>query len=725
MKRFNYRHIICITIILGFLACSVFFFSGALGRLIESCRDIGLSFGFYFCELFEIPHNIMPTINDLPKVPFFDFFKPVVPPEQSTPTVPLPDTADGFVVKWQEFWQLFINGENIKAYFSSIYNFLLTFCKVLVILLPIILVIVLMFRRYLRKQNNNYNNDTKPLRVFKVVAKYTYRPVKQWLIGFYEFLQEHKQYLIISALIWAYNFNFITIFLEFIAYYFYFVVSFDIASLYRQVYKLFIDLSVVFKTIPLFGWIVIGIVALWLFSVKQAYATLNHRERRNMGFLNERGICNEVYGYIGSGKTALLTDISLTYDVQMLNDAFEIILETDMKFVNFPWINLELELKRACCFHEVYDVWSCRRWVRKKFERWIKSPCSEKIFDYDYNTYGLTYDNKLCSVSVWQAIKDYASAYFVYTVQSSYIISNYSIRTDRLMADIGNFPLWNTDFFKRDSRLIESFSRHSHILDFDMLRLGKKMFENNPNRNAFGFGVYVISEIDKERKNSPELQETKRNAVECNQKNDLTNTCVKMSRHACVIANRVFVRIIGDLQRMGSLNSDLGELGDTIGICGDGEMFPVLPFYSPFWLVDMLGTLILSKFYNFYTQYRYNRADNTLFLYLCKMVAFKFFAWHDRINNIFGSQVIELAVENGFKDGNVKQCKWFRQSKKVFSNRYATDCMSAIFESRGEINTVGIDDLAEYADIMASQEELDRQHSHFQREINKILETSN
>ena len=73
MKRFDYRHIICIAITLGFIALGVFVFFGAVGRLIESCRDVGLSAGFYFCELFQIPHNITPTVNDFPKVPFFDF----------------------------------------------------------------------------------------------------------------------------------------------------------------------------------------------------------------------------------------------------------------------------------------------------------------------------------------------------------------------------------------------------------------------------------------------------------------------------------------------------------------------------------------------------------------------------------------------------------------------------------------------------------------------------
>lgn len=72
-KRFDYRHIICIAITLAFILCGVFLYSGALGRLIEGGRDFGLSVGYYFCEIFGIRHNITPTVNDLPKIPFFDF----------------------------------------------------------------------------------------------------------------------------------------------------------------------------------------------------------------------------------------------------------------------------------------------------------------------------------------------------------------------------------------------------------------------------------------------------------------------------------------------------------------------------------------------------------------------------------------------------------------------------------------------------------------------------
>ena len=103
-------------------------------------------------------------------------------------------------------------------------------------------------------------------------------------------------------------------------------------------------------------------------------------------------------------------------------------------------------------------------------------------------------------------------------MQSSLIVSNYSIRTDNRFLEQGNFPLWLTDFFSERGRV---HSRHAHILDFDVLRLGRKVMENNPKAGSFEFGVVGITEIGKERGNNLELKEVKKGTDEANQKNDL------------------------------------------------------------------------------------------------------------------------------------------------------------------------------------------------------------
>lgn len=107
-------------------------------------------------------------------------------------------------------------------------------------------------KRVLDKQNNDYNVDSKHLRRFKKLSDKTYRPAKAWLQSFVDFVKENKAYYIFWACIFAYAFNFFAIAIEFVSYYLYFCMSFDFVNLYRQIYKLVVDLSVVVTKIPLF-----------------------------------------------------------------------------------------------------------------------------------------------------------------------------------------------------------------------------------------------------------------------------------------------------------------------------------------------------------------------------------------------------------------------------------------------------------------------------------------
>ena len=716
MKKINYRHYIAITITLGFIAC-ILFFPNSLGRLFESVRDFGLSVAYYFCEIFQIEHNISPTVNNYPKIPFFDFLRPSSP---SAPSVPIPDNFNDFKNKWFDYWKLFVSKDNFLLYLSSIAYGLKYISYALLILLPAVLLLWLLFRRYLKKTNTDHGKESKPLKAFKRLSDVTYRPVKRFLGGFIDFIKTTPVYLKIWACLWAFYFNLFTIVIEFIAFYLYFVVSFDFGSIYRQIYKFFFDIWTIIDFLPLWSLLLAGIIGLEYMSRNMGYNELYHRERRNRGVINERGVVTVVYGEMGAGKTALITDMSLSAEVELRDMAFEIILESDLKFPNFPWINLEDELKAVISAHTVFSVPSCIQWLRTKFVLWRDKPCKETLFGYDYERFGLEYDDKLSLVNIWSVLKDYACAYLIYIVQNSLLIANYSIRSDNLISDLGNFPLWNTDFFKRDSRLIDSFSRHAHILDFDMLRLGKQMLKNNPNKNAFGFGVYVISEIDKERKNAPELKDVKADSEQCNQKNDLFNVLLKMSRHACVVANRVFIKVFADLQRPESLGADARELGEVVYIDGNKEKTLTLPFFAPFYFFELFYLWTKPKFDNLYTRYRYQRGDNTLFMYLLKNVISAMQHHYERICNTFGSTVLNLEVESGRMDGQAKRRIYFRQDKKIWSGRYATNCLSGIFEERAAVNYIGIDDLPSYQSIMASSTELNYQNSHFQTEINSL-----
>ena len=728
-KRFDYRHIICIAITLGFVALGVFLFFGSVGRIIESVRDFGLSVGYYFCEIFGIEHNITPTVNNYPKYPFFDFT------QTPTPSIPLPETFDGFKEKWTTYWQTWASKDNFFAYLAWLSNALYYAALFVVVIVPAFVVVYFLMRRLLRRENNDYDRDTKPLRIFKRVSAVTYRPVKAWLSSFIGFIRDSGVYWKVWLCLWLFYFNVFTIVLEFIAFYLYFAVSFDFINIYRQVYKLVLDLWTALTFIPLWGWALLTLFLIDRWRKNIGYSVLHHNEMKNRGFINARPIVLMVCGTMGKKKTTMITDIALSQAVMFKDKAFEKILENDLKFPHFPWITLENAVKRAMARHEVYNLATCRKFVNHlsacffaayKYPEYAKSlrrhlrkryalPYDNLCFGYDFERYGFTHDDKLKVVNVWEVVKTYAQLYFIYIIQSSLIISNYSVRTDSLISDMGNFPMWDTDFFKRDSRLIDSFSRHSHILDFDCLRLGRKVIENNPLADSFEFGVIDITEVGKERKNMLELKELKKREDITNQKNDGFNDWLKMIRHSATVDNFPFVKVITDEQRPESWGADARDLCEIVHIRESGETRLAMPF---FFVGELLYSLILGRFVNLYYRYRFTRGDNTLSMHLLKTIAAKAQHYYSGVYNTFGYCPLRVQVESGTQDGQLDENTYYLANKKIYSKRFSTDCFSDFFTQKALRSPVGIDDLAEYATEKATYRELGAQNSYF---INDLL----
>lgn len=711
MKKVDYRHIICIIITLGVVALGVFRFFDSIGRIIEACRDFGLSIAYYFCELFMMPHNIIPTVND-----YANYDLIYNPFGGISPSISLPDSWEGFKVKWGEYWQAFASKENLDGYFAWLGDFLYAFSLVILICLPLVIILILVSRKLLNKQNNDWGEDTGPLKLFKAAANHTYRPAKEWLADFSHFVAEHKAYWGIWLALFALYFNIATIFIEFLAFYFYFVVSFDFVSIYRQVYKLACDLWVPFNFLPWWAWV---IAALWLIDRwrrKIGFARLRHNEMKNRGFINARPIVFMTCGTMGKKKTTMISDMALSQEVMFRDKAFEKFLEEDLKFPYFPWINLENAIKTGMEYHHIYNLATVELYIHKKQRRWLKSSCREKIFNYDYERYGLTYNDKQKIIDIWEVLETYAKLYFIYVIQSSLIIANYSIRSDMLISDLGNFPLWDSDFFERDSRLIDSFSRHAHIIDFDALRLGKKVIEHNPNSDFFEFGVVVITEVGKERKNALELKEIKAAAKESNQKNDGFNDWLKMIRHSATVANYPFVKVITDEQRPESWGADARDLCEIVHIKDSGPTKLAMPF---FFIAELLYSFIFGRFVNAYYKYRHLRGDNTLLMHILKTFAAKIQHYYTGIYNTFGYCALNVQVESGTQDGELSAHKYYLANKKIYSKRFSTDCYSDFFAVKALRSNIGIDDLREYATEKASVDELTRQNSYFVRDLTK------
>lgn len=678
--------ILTVLLTIAFALLGAFVFRSSFIRLFYACKDFGLSVGYYFCETFGIKHSITTTVNTIPEI--------------QTPQVTLPTDFDGFKDNSSQYFSLLFSSGNFNGWLGYITGVLANFAKILVIILPCILVFVLVIKALYKKENIKHGKDTVPLKVFKAASRVTYQPVKRFVAGYIAIIKENSWIWICWVILWALNFNLATIVVEFFAYYFFFAVEFDFATIYIQLVKLFADLKTPFIYFPYWALLFFIYPLFDRFRKRIANLRLRHYEARNCGFINELPIVSLTCGSMGKKKTTAITDMVLSQEVMFRQKAFDILQKNDMKFPMFLWIKFEKALQTEIENDRVYNLATVKCWV-------ISLEQNGELFGYEGERYGLEYDNGLKAENIYSVLSTYAQAYFIYIIQSSLIVSNYSIRTDNLLADSGNFPMWLTDFFPTNFR---RNSRHSHILDFDILRLGKKVLENNPNAGSFEFGVIGITEIGKERGNNLELQEKKKSADEANQKNDRFNSWLKMCRHSATVDKFPFIKVFADEQRPESWGADARDLCDIVNIVSSGELKLAMPFYT---IGDMIAEWAFNRFINLYYDFRFRRGDNTLLVHILKSVTAWLWKRNVKIYNRYGYSVLKIEKERGTMDGKIQRKKYYLMSAKIYRKRFATDCFADYFNDMALRTNVGLNDYREYLTDCASVGELKAQNSYF------------
>ncbi len=722
LKELHPYHYICILITLIFVSLTVFFFSDCFIRIWESLRDLWTSILYYISDIFEFEWNISVTVNDYSSVEW-------------TPIFGLPQTFDEFKVYWNSFWHLLFTKENLFAYLNVLSNVLRISSPLITLVILGVLLMYLFFKRYLSTYNTDRNKDSKALQSCKRAADYTYIPIKRFIKSFVRFVNEVGKYKSLWIFIWLLNFNFIAILIEFFAFYFYFISSFDVLNIYKQVVKLFCDLSPMIAFVPGWMWVIAGLLLFDKFRKSMALAVLRHHEAMNCGFINERPIVMMICGTMGKKKTTMLSDIALLQNKMFREDALQLMIKNELKFPEFPWCNVEHFIRCAVEQHIVYNLvtlkdiiqtWKARfeyaeahpkaaRLYRKKLRRHYGWPFRHNLlFDYDYKRYGMYYDNGLKLESIWDVIESYCKEYLIYTSDGSYIVSNFSVRTDTVCSDLGNLPLYDDDFYSRTSFDVLTNSRYSKIINYNALRLGRKTNDSDPYKDSFEFGTIAITEIGKERKNNLQLQELKRKDEEANQKNDGFNDWLKMVRHSATVDYHPFVKVISDEQRPESWGADARDLCDIVHIRESSDERLAMSFFS---LEELLYSFIFKKFVSLRNRYNHIRSDNTVPMWFFRKLTAKVEGYYTRIYNQFGYCRLDVDVERGTQDGKSDRKHYYLDNKRIYSDRFSTDCFSDFFEAKARRSDIGLADYPEYNTVKASFEELQLQESYFVEDL--------
>ncbi len=728
LQQRDRRHLLCslitlLSVLVGFL------FPNSLPRLAEAFWDLGTSIAYYFCKLlFQDANPISPTINTLPSWQFA--------PELWQRISILPETWEEFLNYWGTFLSLLFDQYNFLFYWYAVTDFLFYASRILLLLMPAFASVILILSKSKSKICTERGKKSKPLIIFEgFLFRYVY-PAVAWCKSFRQFLKDNPGYIRSWLVIWALHFNFFSIGVSLIGYYFYLVSSWDLLSIYTQLLKLQRDVAPVVRFVPGLLWLAFF---WWIYSYvcsTVAFRYLDAAEKANRNVIEQSAIITCVSGEPGLGKTQLITSMALTAQVKLFDDAFDIMLTRAAQFPNFPWQDFRDHLKwlvdrRIICdinqakryiarrktgydyLTECLSFRQLRRTLRKHPEAWYY------FYGYDYIHYRSTYNDELKIIHLYDALESYAAAFLVFSLQSNLLFSNYSIRTDSILKDKGNLPLRNNDFFDRDPEMQEVYSQHAHIIDFDVLRLGRKIKENNEKANGAPVGVIVVSEIDKEFKNMQLLKETKINADETNQKNDLHDAALMMIRHGVVIDYKPFVCVLADLQRPEAWGAGGRELGNVMFIADKSAMQPMLPFYSSYWFTEGIFSWVKKKWNKYYADYQYRRSDETLMVFLLRNVMTAIGNHYERINGLFGMKVLLVEIQSGRLDGNIRKDKWRILAKKDYSKRYRTDCLQSVFD-KVKPNTMHIDDFQQYAGELASRRECELQNSYFQNDVHKM-----
>lgn len=701
MKR-KYITVLNVGVTLGltalwiYLAISVFNISYL--RLAESGKNLWEGLKYYISSVtnFSLPSTV--SVNNYSEIITWNTF--------------LPKDFSAFKEKFVAFWLAFFDISNFKNWIAYSSDMLFTFANILSIAIPCILALIVALKIIYRRPNTTHNKDTVPLKIYKGITKFTVVPLSKFIRQYIRFVKDNKVIYYVWNVVWALNLKLASILIEAISFYLYFAVSFDFSCIYVSVVKLLIDLQVIFKSVPIFILIPIGIYIFERWRRNVALNRLRRLEARNCGFINELPIVSLTCGSMGKKKTTIITDMALSQEVMFRQKALSLLQKADMKFPFFSWISFEMELRKCMEYGTVYNLATCKEWVRLKRSRYLKHGNDYlQLYGYDSKRYGLTYSDALKVYHLFDVLETYAQLYFIYVIESSLIVSNYSIRTDNRFLDEGNFPLWHSDFFTSD---LPTLSRHSHILDFDILRLGKKVIENNKNTGSFEFGVIAISEIGKERGNNLELRDIKKDAENANQKNDLFNSWLKMCRHSATVDNFPFIKVFADEQRPESWGADARELCDIIHIVSSDSPRSAYPFFS---VEDDICKAVFDKFLALYYDFRFIRGDNTLLVYLLKSITARIVHRNVRLQNTYGYSVSVVEKERGTLDGKTEKKKYYLMNKKIYSNRFSTDCFADYFNDMAKRTNIGLNDYKAYQSVRASVEELKLQNSYFIRSL--------
>ena len=734
-KRQKVHIILTAAFLIAALAFSIFRFEMVFGRIVQAVVDLGNSIAFYCLYPFYMEDLVTVTVTDFPP----------------TMETLLPLTFAEFKLFFARFKDLLFDFGTWKAYTLMLIQKMGQVAEVLSpFLIPALALFLVLFIKYRlvdkpkkRKEGeeeppapkypDELLEDSAALEWYKRnVEKRVERPIAREVRAYVEFFAAQRWYVKWAfILVWAYNFNVLTIAIEGLAWIFYVAMSTEYGTFFLQVAKLVCDLAVPFSFFP---WWAEAIIYFKIFDIWRRHVGLKRllkRIEKDDEFLDKHPGALLAYGKQRSMKTALLVTLKKVFERRFRKKAFEKFKLREKQFPYFPWWHVEQIVKRCrdVQFKTLDDMAIFARAVKatveetnkRKFE--FRRVLLRKYYGFDIDCvmkyaeqYNMTYDNGICEVSIWEALERYTQLYFIYSQLTPLDISTVSIREDFTFKDHGYFPIFDGNPFRgtQDSR---KYSQYGHRMKFDIFRPGETFDKATRFEEAVEYGIGVCPEFAKERKNKNTRGTQQDINGRVNQNNDLFDLDTKLRGQIATIDFFDFWVWLLDDQRADSLNAENKDLATGLLIKERSDAQIVMPGYA----IEQLLGIVFGKMRDVikYGIRNRKRKKETLLVHLLDKLYIPFFRHCDRIENFYSVHTLKIKATDEMDGEVLSDCeKLYIPKSFTFNDTYATDAYRVFYRKKYRQADRTLNKIKQFSGLYPTVEEYEEMQSFLVADLN-------
>lgn len=566
--------------------------------------------------------------------------------------------------------------------------------------------------------------ETEQLKRLKKFEAKFIAPIRRWCDAFWkDFLRKRKYYVYLFFIAIAFGFDFVSMAVNLVAWYVNATVGVNINVIIDPV------ISIIFVIIPFFSYLgefgsFLAILAIFLFfRGVDGKQQLKAMQDANTEYVSHAGVSVLIVGPPGIGKTKMLVSMELDYEMLLRSQLNETMRKYAGMFPYFPWERFEKFISIVRQVKMIYSRADLKKLINDDYKKFVEGGSKDRrlVYGYEVDKYETVHFDGGKKVYLIDALLAYGQSWFLYSTRESetdilksLCIANLDIRHS-FEEKKGFKPIIKYDFLGLNNRYSEEFSHHATNINFNGMRIKKRIANaaNDKNVHQFDGGAICVTEMGKETGNNQTRGGQSTRDEMANQRNDGMNWFIQFIRHMFSIDNVPISKFFADNQRIGQITSEMTDVFENkimIKKKSDDEVALALFEIDKFIVKDCILKLwakVMDKFRN--VRYR----ENALF-HVLKAIIYPIETLYNRQFNRFSYQTLTIRSEVGGTatvGGELSLDEYYIINRKMLAGTYATDCYAAEFDEAKLGAKDGFADSPVYKSIYPTKEEFDAQNS--------------